>query len=75
MNQPKVTLETCRSRERCAPAMEQVLTLWSSDATSELSEEIQEHLLGCCRCLRVWIALEAATELATRDGSRSNVAK
>ena len=55
--------------------LEQVLSCWSSDLKNELSEEVHEHLLGCCRCLRVWIALEAAAELASRDGRSSNLAR
>jgi hypothetical protein len=74
MNQQKVTSKICGSREACAPVLEQVLSFWSSDLTNDLPEEVHEHLLGCCSCIRVWIALEAALELASCDGSSSNLA-
>ena len=75
MNQPKVTSKICGPREGCAPVLEQVLSCWSGDLKNELSEQVHEHLLGCCRCLRVWIALEAAAELASRDCSGTNLAR
>lgn len=72
MNQAKATSKICGSQKGSAPVLEQVLSFWSSDLTNELPEEIHDHLLGCCRCLRVWIALEAAAELASLNGHGVN---
>ena len=72
MNQQKVTSKSLPSREACAPAVEHILSVWSGDSKKELTEEVRQHLFGCSHCLRLWIALEAAAELAAmnRGGSQ-----
>ncbi|MFN8705986.1 MAG: hypothetical protein ACK50J_04850 [Planctomyces sp.] len=72
MSQQKVTSTSGPSREACAPAVEHVLSVWSGDSKSDLPEEVRKHLFGCSHCLRLWIALEAAAELAAmnRGGSQ-----
>jgi len=72
MNQQKVTSKSATLREACAPAVEHILSVWSGDSKKKLPEEVREHLLGCSHCLRLWIGLEAAAELAAmnRGGSK-----
>jgi hypothetical protein len=72
MNPARAKSIICGTQGRPAPVMEQVLSCWSGDLTYELPEEIRKHLLGCCHCLRLWIALEAAAELASLNGRGMN---
>ncbi len=73
MNQQKVTSKSLPSREACAPAVEHILSVWSGDSKKELPEEVRQHLLGCSHCLRLWIGLEAAAELAALQAGGSKL--
>jgi len=71
MSHQQLSSDEIRGREACAASLSLLLLYWSEASKEELPSELQGHLCGCRSCLRMWIALEAATELRSQSSFAS----
>lgn len=67
MSHQRLSSDEIRTREACAASLSSLLLYWSEASKEELPSELQGHLCSCRSCLRMWIALEAATELRSES--------
>jgi hypothetical protein len=55
----------------CVQVLNRLMSLWSNEPDDEQSPAVLDHLCHCRSCLRKWIALEAAAELASFSSADS----
>jgi hypothetical protein len=48
----------------CVGIVNLLLSHWSEASRADVPSELLDHLCECSHCLRLWIALEAAADLA-----------
>jgi len=64
--------------DECHQVLNALLLQWPEEPSDTMSSAILDHFCQCRSCLRKWIALEAAADLASLsildgDAPRSNV--
>lgn len=72
-------MQTIDLTEECRAARERLLGGWLGDTGEAESSVLLDHVSQCPGCLKKWIAIQAAGDLATRafiapatDGSRQS---
>jgi hypothetical protein len=71
MNKIPDNLISSRAPDECRQVLNALLLRWPVEPKEELSSALLDHLCHCCSCLRKWIALEAAADLASFPGDYS----
>jgi hypothetical protein len=71
MNKIPDNLISSKAPDECHQVLNALLLRWPVEPKEELSSALLDHLCHCRSCLRKWIALEAAADLASfpRDHS------
>lgn len=64
-------LTSTKASADCEQMLNRLLTLWPDEPDDEQSPALLDHLCLCRSCLRKWIALEAAAELASFTAANS----
>ena len=71
MNKIPDNLISSRAPDECRQVLNALLLRWPVEPKEELSSALLDHLCHCRSCLRKWIALEAAADLASFPGDYS----
>ena len=64
MNKIPDNLISSKAPDECHQVLNALLLRWPVEPKEELSSALLDHLCHCRSCLRKWIALEAAADLA-----------
>lgn len=64
MNKIPDILISSKAPDDCHQVLNALLLRWPVEPNEELSSALLDHLCQCRSCLRKWIALEAAADLA-----------
>jgi len=64
---PEIFTSSTASDE-CRQALNALLLQWPEKPSDTMSSAILDHFCQCRSCLRKWIALEAAADLASLSG-------
>lgn len=65
MNKIPDNLISSKAPDECHQVLNALLLRWPAEPKEELSSALLDHLCHCRGCLRKWIALEAAADLAS----------
>jgi hypothetical protein len=65
MNKIPDNLISSKAPDECHQVLNALLLRWPVEPNEELPSALLDHLCHCRSCLRKWIALEAAADLAT----------
>ena len=68
MNKIPDNLISSKAPDECHQVLNALLLRWPVEPKEELSSALLDHLCHCRSCLRKWIALEAAADLAAFPG-------
>lgn len=60
-----------KAPDECRQVLNALLLRWPVEPEEDLPSVLLDHLCLCRSCLRKWIALEAAADLATFPGDHS----
>ena len=65
MNKIPDILISSKAPDECRQVLNALLLRWPVEPKEDLSPALLDHFCQCRSCLRKWIALEAAADLAT----------
>jgi hypothetical protein len=71
MNKIPDILISSKAPDDCHQVLNALFLHWPVEPKEELSSALLDHLCHCRSCLRKWIALEAAADLASFPGDYS----
>ena len=71
MNKIPDTLISSKAPDDCHQVLNALFLRWPVEPNEELPSALLDHLCQCRSCLRKWIALEAAADLADFPGECS----
>ncbi len=71
MNKIPDTLISSKAPDDCHQVLNALFLRWPVEPNEELPSALLDHLCQCRSCLRKWIALEAAADLADFPGEYS----
>jgi hypothetical protein len=72
MNAIPENLKSSSASDECHQVLNSLLLRWPEEPSDVLSSALLDHLCHCRSCLRTWIALEAAADLAGFSESQGN---
>ena len=61
----KSTMQTTNSTDDCRTLTNQLFELWLGESDEPDSSDLLDHLSQCPACLKRWITLQAAGQLAS----------
>lgn len=71
MNKIPDILISSKAPDDCHQVLNALFLRWPVEPNGELPSALLDHLCQCRSCLRKWIALEAAADLAAFPGDHS----